>query len=292
MEIKLTLEQIAYLKSLDSKKKKRKFLLNCFVESIEVEENPIKLEDFLKNKVFKKWEYLEEKPLGKEIEIDTDLKNESESEKTKNIHEHFDHLLQIIKTAEIAEILKTICVKQQDYQYAAKFRELEKKFREKEELIAKSNEVAKLPADFCIKITNENREILQKIWSDLNKNEVIIENSAIGRYLHTNSLFTYLDLKNRAYLPIVTTDEFLKYIGREDLIEKESVEIRVKYIDESNRKTNYNTEEIELVKHNIEQRKLSEQGSELLKFDILEIIQVKDSKNFSITLVRNVILLL
>jgi len=35
MKLKLNLEQIAYLKSLDSKKKKRKFLLDCLVEEIE-----------------------------------------------------------------------------------------------------------------------------------------------------------------------------------------------------------------------------------------------------------------
>lgn len=36
MKLNLTLEQLAYLKSLDSKKKKRKFLLDCLVECIEV----------------------------------------------------------------------------------------------------------------------------------------------------------------------------------------------------------------------------------------------------------------
>jgi len=35
-------------------------------------------------------------------------------------------------------------------------------------------------------------------------------------------------------------------------------------------KPNYSPEEIELVKHNINQREVSEQGSELLKFDMLE----------------------
>jgi hypothetical protein len=38
MKIKLTKSQISYLKSLDSKKKKRKFLLDCLVENICVEE--------------------------------------------------------------------------------------------------------------------------------------------------------------------------------------------------------------------------------------------------------------
>ena len=231
--IKLNPEQLQYLKSLDSKKKKRKFLLDCLIENIEVENNEIKLDEFLKNCVFKKWEYLVEKPLGEEIKIDTDLKNESESEKIKFVYEHFDHLLEIIKTAEIAEILKTICVKQQDYQYASKFRELEKKFREKEELIAKSNE-PQPPMEFCVEITDENRLILERIWCEINKEKQI---SFLGKYIISNSLLTHFySCKSHKNLPIVTTGEFLKYIGKEDLIERE----------------------------------VTEQGSELLKFDMLE----------------------
>jgi hypothetical protein len=153
MKIELTKSQISYLKSLDSKKKKRKFLLDCFVENIEVE-------------------------------------------------------------------------------------------IEAKELIEKSNEVAKLPTDFCVKITDENRDVLQEIWSKRGQ-------AVVGNYLITNSLNTYLMQNNEPFLeienfgkkelPIVETDEFLKYIGREDLIDKKS-----------------------------------EQGSELLKFDMLE----KSKKSF------------
>ncbi len=39
MKLKLNPEQIAYLKSLDSKKKKRKFLLDCLVDNIEKSDN-------------------------------------------------------------------------------------------------------------------------------------------------------------------------------------------------------------------------------------------------------------
>ena len=101
---------------------------------------------------------------------------------------------------------------------------------------------------------------------------------------------------------MVTTEEFLKYIGREDLIEKEDESEKIERcdvcqmfpkIEGSNKckschycvkhfietspefakyreKTNYSPEEIELVKHNINQREVTEQGSELLKFDMLE----------------------
>jgi len=37
--MELSKEQIAYLKSLDSKKKKRKFLLDCFIENVEISES-------------------------------------------------------------------------------------------------------------------------------------------------------------------------------------------------------------------------------------------------------------
>lgn len=39
MKIELTKSQISYLKSLDSKKKKRKFLLDCFIENVEIGES-------------------------------------------------------------------------------------------------------------------------------------------------------------------------------------------------------------------------------------------------------------
>lgn len=180
--IKLNPEQLAYLKSLDSKKKKRKFLLDCLVECIEV---------------------------GIEVE----------------------------------------------------------------ELIAKSNE-PQPPMEFCVEVTDENKSVLDKLWNQFWKT---FEVGLCKGYLHSNSLCAFLDLSlSSRDFPIVTTDEFLKYIGREDLIERKSVkisELPSKQFEfekvEFNTK-NYNPEEIELSKHNIEQREVSEQGSELLKFDMLK----------------------
>ena len=66
-----------------------------------------------------------------------------------------------------------------------------------------------------------------------------------------------------------------------------NIEFHFQYEDKENRKSNYSPEEIELVKHNINQREVTEQGSELLKFDMLEDNkkefylskkQIKDSK--------------
>ena len=45
-------------------------------------------------------------------------------------------------------------------------------------------------------------------------------------------------------------------------------------------KSNYSPEEIELVKHNINQREVSEQGSELLKFEKLEEKEYEATINF------------
>lgn len=60
-------------------------------------------------------------------------------------------------------------------------------------------------------------------------------------------------------------------IGESDaLLGIKKIALNFKYQDEQNRKSNYSPEEIELVKHNINQREVTEQGSELLKFDILE----------------------
>ena len=39
MKLKLNSEQIAYLKGLDSKKKKRKFIIDCLVENIQKSAN-------------------------------------------------------------------------------------------------------------------------------------------------------------------------------------------------------------------------------------------------------------
>jgi hypothetical protein len=189
MKIELTKSQISYLKSLDSKKKKRKFLLDCLIENTEVE-------------------------------IET------------------------------------------------------------KELIEKSNEVAKLLTDFCVKITDENREVLEKVSQKIRNKTCKLGDG----FLQSNSLATYVCVSKTSKLyedkrpsKIVTTDEFLKYIGREDLIERKSVKIselkELKPLGEF--KANYNPEEIELVKHNINQREVTEQGSELLKFDMLE----KEDKN-------------
>lgn len=158
--MELPKEQLVYLKSLDSKKKKRKFLLDCFIENIE-------------------------------------LFNE------------FNELLT------------------NQFQFDGKWVKVQKP------------EIG-----------------IKPLWlhNELRLKEI---NDAIDRYV-SNS----------------------QEIPSEWMFEKRLLESTIK-------KTNYSTEEIELVKHNINQREVTEQGSELLKFDMLEgdkkefylsKKQIKDSK--------------
>jgi hypothetical protein len=195
MKIELTKSQISYLKSLDSKKKKRKFLLDCLVENVEVK-------------------------------IDN------------------SEIAKIIPTGNVIEDSINLGVNSLDMISKAF------KAREAKELIAKSNEVAKLPTYFCVKITDKNRDVLEKVSQKIRNKTCKLGDG----FLQSNSLITYVCVSKTSKLyedkepsKIVTTDEFLKYIGREDLIEKKS-----------------------------------EQGSELLKFDILQDSELMNIQRLSI----------
>jgi len=81
------------------------------------------------------------------------------------------------------------------------------------------------PTEFCVKVTDENRDVLTKVWNEFYKGHTITLFEGIG-YMHSNSIFTFIDPHSSAKTSkIVTTEEFLKYIGREDLIERKNVEI-------------------------------------------------------------------
>lgn len=100
-----------------------------------------------------------------------------------------------------------------------RFNELAKKYMPKEDTTK----------DFCVEITEENKEVLQKVWNEFHKCNNVLNNN----YLHSNSNFTscyssnnrrrndVYDSNSPDYnLPLVSTEEFLKLIGREDLIER------------------------------------------------------------------------
>lgn len=154
IKIEITKKQLAYLKSLDSKKKKRKFLLDCLVEEIEVK-NP-KAKAFLEH-------------------VEDFLKEES-----------------ILRMKGFKEI-------------------------KLDEILEKSKE-PQPPTEFCVKITDENKGILETAYYEFN---TVTNVSFRAKYLHANSIDTYMftsDLIQGSLL--VTTEQFLKYIGREDLVEK------------------------------------------------------------------------
>ena len=150
-KMKITKKQLQYLKSLDSKKNKRKFLLDCLIENVKYKS-------------------------------------------------------------------------------------------EVQEIIEKSNKISKFPTDFCVEITENNKAVLQMIWNGFHQMDAVLN----SKYLISNSLHTYCLASNARIckgkkMPIITSEEFLNYIGKEDLVYLISKE------------PNYSPEEIELVKHNINQ---------------------------------------
>ncbi len=93
--------------------------------------------------------------------------------------------------------------------------------------VEQPKETTDLPKEFCVEITKENEEVLSKVWGDFFNT---IQNCTVGRFLHTNSLFSYCTESNTKYpirdhtrsvfAKVVSIEEFLTYIGREDLINK------------------------------------------------------------------------
>jgi len=189
--IELTLEQLQYLKSLDSKKKKRKFLLDCLVEETEFKEEMNKQGFYAVNltdgtEIYRKrWDLLEE------------------PEKPKSFSEYIDEFI------SCENILKLNKNTYDSNFFSDIFKEIESK-----EILEKSKE-PQPPTEFCVEITPENRSILEGIYCKQYNYEKI---DFLGKYFCSkpNSFFSSDNTENQ--YPIVTTEEFLKYIGREDLI--------------------------------------------------------------------------
>jgi len=216
--IKLNPEQLQYLKSLDSKKKKRKFLLDCLVEEIEV-----------KNLKAKAFFFIE----GESIPIDDELFNFLDnhpmkenwfSTTEKEIKKEFDEM---VRSSE-----KTYGLPKQQpiltgnpmvdsinigISAIENIREAYKAMDERKEVLEKSKQ-PQPPTDFCVEITDENRDVLQKVWDSVHKTN----GKLAFDFLLANSSLTicFSVSKNDVDSQIVTTEEFLKYIGREDLIDK------------------------------------------------------------------------
>jgi len=76
------------------------------------------------------------------------------------------------------------------------------------------------PMNFCVEITDENAKLLNSIWQNFNHTKGSI--AVACKFLNSNSAINYLapSVGLLDSVKIVTTEEFLKYIGREDLIFK------------------------------------------------------------------------
>jgi len=90
-----------------------------------------------------------------------------------------------------------------------------------EQEILKLSESYKGPMEFCVEITYDNKEVLEKIWKDFHNDRVgYLDNN----FLHSNSLHTYcyssnVSEDNSKPIQVVSTEEFLRYIGKEELID-------------------------------------------------------------------------
>lgn len=92
----------------------------------------------------------------------------------------------------------------------------------------KITETTDAPKEFCVEITKENKEVLQRLKNIYHKIASDFPITPRGKFLVSNSLFSYFFYTEENYieiegfgkkeLPIVSTEEFLTYIGREDLI--------------------------------------------------------------------------
>lgn len=77
------------------------------------------------------------------------------------------------------------------------------------------------PKEFCVVITEENKEFLNKLWIDFHKERA--GELLFGNYLHSSNKFDFLYssnniTNNNKFVMCVSTEEFLRYIGKEDVI--------------------------------------------------------------------------
>lgn len=169
-------------------------------------------------------------------------------EKPKGIELNKEFLQETLDKSEdlkLCQDLKNICVKFQDYEYASKFRQkvwdildtlskeklyelvrngtilmsdfINSEKRKSDKLVEPKTEFTK---EFCVEITEENRKILDiaSIKRNSAGNRLIV-----GQFLVCNNEeFLLSDFR---CCKLVTTQEFLKLIGREDLIKSKTVKL-------------------------------------------------------------------
>ena len=161
-----------------------------------------------------KWKLLEEPIISENGKIDTDRPNAIDflSQHPMNgisFKDEFENKFKISneKKAEYNRIL------------AERRKEFEKKFNELADNITPEEE----PKQFCVEITEDNKKVLEKIWDDFKITKACLPKC---KYMFSNLEFTVIyfnDCTNG--IKVVSTEEFLKRIGREDLIEPKNVKL-------------------------------------------------------------------
>lgn len=234
MNITLNQEQLSYLKGLNSKNKKRKFLLDCMLENIDLEISNFFSKDYVKS------ENIEN--VGKSIVFTNGMYKTSNKKEIELLDSLHPMILREVDESNYIDNENHLCWifnrlisygENPNFDYMIKLKQIADKYKESQEIIDKSNK-PQPPMNFCVEITDENKIVLNSIWKNFNGHNRDLSSSY--RFLNSNSGINYLcpsfDLLEN-YINI-STDKFLTYIGREDLIEKnqQSVLPKLKFEEE------------------------------------------------------------
>lgn len=194
MKSKLSKQQKKYIKACDSKELKK--LLKKFFKKENEISTPICFMD-LSVSFQDNYNILELKKMQSEA-----IKNTNENSLTKETLESLTNPDLIEKKKSLEDSIEQHLEKQE---------------------ILKLSESYKGPMVFCVEITDDNKEVLEKIWKDFHNDRVgYLDNN----FLHSNSLHTYcyssnVSEDNSKPIQVVSTEEFLRYIGKESLIPKQ-----------------------------------------------------------------------
>jgi hypothetical protein len=242
--IKLNPEQLAYLKSLDSKKKKRKFLLDCFVENIEVE---IESKELIEKSN-------EEPQLLDAVCVKINSSNRDILQKVYNEYfsNYFREKSDSVLNCEylISNTPKTNFIQTDDLK-----------------VYVKGGEPKIVTTDEFLKYIGREDLIEKESKSDYQKR---IIQEAIKKGFCKGVEFKSVEPNcfNESIITFGNINDTFEFDGL-DMYNSKGWILKNGIWAEIIKSPKYSPEEIELVKHNINQREVSEQGSELLKFDML-----------------------
>ena len=253
----LTKEQITYLNSLDSKTAKHKFLLDCLVEKFSLGESeefkkpPLEYNHWIKNDEDPKWLIYFDKKNKKRYGFDS-YGNWFESLVCYNPNAEKGNRYASAKEVETALISEG---KNRGFNGYVSFKPVN-----------------------ALTVLNPHKG---EFGFDFQNNKLLYANYSICN----NGTWAEIIEQKPTDFPIEKCEICQIYPRIEGSNKCESCSSYIKFIVENDPifkkyrpKPNYSPEEIDLVKHNIKQREVSEQGSELLKFDKLE----EDEEKFTL----------